>query len=672
MTEVASETVTLAQAIQMALAHHQSGRLPQAEAIYRQILKMEPNHPEALYFLGILAKQVGKYEIAAELIGRVLPVWADCAEAHYNLGDAHQSQGKLDEAVSCYRKALELKPDYAEAYGNLGIALRAQGKLDEAVDSYRKAIMFKPDHVEAYYNLGNVLQQQGKLDEAASCYRKALEIKPDYLKAYGNLGNVLRSQGRLVEALENFHKALIISPDSAEMHYNLGNVLKDQDRLDEAIESFHKALELKPDFAEAHNNLGNVLLAQGRLDEALDGFHKALVLKPDYAEAHNNVGTVLLQQGALDAALESFHDALRLKPDYAEACSNQGNVFKEKGELTAASSCYRQAMALDPAQETCRLNHGIFLLSVGDFKGWKEYEARWEGRAERKLKYPHPWWDGGDLGGKTILVWSEQGIGDELLYASLIPDMAKLAGKCVLECERRLVSLFARSFAEVEVIPRSTPPHSRTLDKDIMLQSPAGSLMRWLRPDVASFPSHEGYLKADADRVKHWKERFADLGGGLKVGICWTSGDRSAMASKHCIALEQWGPIFAVKGAEFVNLQYTDCREELAEAEQRFGIRIHRWDGLDLKNDLDEVAALTSALDLVIAVETAVPTLAGALGKAVWMMTPKNAGWKELGTGRMPWFPGMKLFHREWNETWDGVIGEVSRELAMLVSEEAS
>ena len=261
-------------------------------------------------------------------------------------------------------------------------------------------------------------------------------------------------------------------------------------------------------------------------------------------------------------------------------------------------------------------------------------------------------------------------MGDELLFASLIPDMARLTGGCVFECERRLVGLFSRSFPGVEVIPRSIPPHSRTQGTDITVQSPAGSLMRWLRPGLASFPQHSGYLKADEARVAHWKKQLAALGAGIKVGLCWTSGDRSAAASKHCMDLEQWGPILGAEGVVLVNLQYTDCREELAQAEQRFGVKIHRWDGLDLKNDLDEVAALTTALDLVITVETAVSMMAGALGKPVWMMALRNAGWKEFGSGRMPWFPDTKLFYREWDETWNGVIGAVSYELARLVAED--
>ncbi len=268
-------------AIQTALAHHQAGRLAQAEAIYRQILQTEPNHPDALHFLGVIALHAGKNEIAAELIGKAIRV-SPSRSMYYNLGNALQAQGKLDEAVKSYQKALALKADYVEAHINLGNVLQAQGRLDKAVEHYRKGISFKPNYAEAHYNLGTALQAQGKLDAAIDSFRKALLLKPDY----------------------------------AEAHYNLGNAFIDQGNLDAAVENYRKALSFKPDYAEVYNNLGNVLRKKGLMDAAVESYRQALLLKPNYAEAHIGLAVVSIDVGQFEAAQVALSKALELKPEH--------------------------------------------------------------------------------------------------------------------------------------------------------------------------------------------------------------------------------------------------------------------------------------------------------------------------------------------------------------------
>ena len=237
------------------MGHHAAGRLPEAGGLYRRILQADPKQPAALHLLGVIAHQVGKNDVAVELIG----------------------------------KAIAIKPDYAEAYSNLGLTLQDQGKLDEGIANYHKAIAIKPDHVEAHNNLGNALQQMGKLDEAAASYHRAIAIKPDYAEAYNNLGGVLHEQGRPSEAIASYRKALAIKPDYPVAHNNLGNALQAMGELAEAVASYHQALARKPDYADAHGNLGLALQAMGKLDEAVGSYHQALALKPDSDKAHSNL-----------------------------------------------------------------------------------------------------------------------------------------------------------------------------------------------------------------------------------------------------------------------------------------------------------------------------------------------------------------------------------------------
>jgi protein O-GlcNAc transferase len=312
----------VSKALQAALEHHQAGRLSQAEAHYRQILQAEANHSDALHYLGVIATQAGKHEIAVELIHKAISANPSSPIYCNNLGIALNEQGKLDEAIASFLQALSFKPDFAEAHYNLGLVQQKQGKLDEAIASHRKALSYKPDFAEAHNNLGVALKAQEKLDEAIASFLQALSFKPEFAEAHNNLGIALRAQENLDESIASFLQALSFKPDYAEAHYNLGNALRDQGKLDETVTSYHKALSFKPNFVEAHYNLGNALLKQGKLDEAVASHRKALSFKPDFAEAHNNLGVALQDQGKLDEAVASYRQAISFKPDYAGAYSN--------------------------------------------------------------------------------------------------------------------------------------------------------------------------------------------------------------------------------------------------------------------------------------------------------------------------------------------------------------
>jgi protein O-GlcNAc transferase len=314
--------VTIPQVFQIAVQRHQAGRLAEAEALYRQILAVQPNHADALMSLGIIALQAGRHELAVERIREAIVLDPRNPAAHSNLGVACRAMGRLGEAVAAFRQAIQLKPDYAEAHNNLGDALLQQCHPVEAVDVCRRSIELKPDYVEAHFNLGNALAAQGRLDEASAAYRRAVELRPGYLEAHNNLGAVLKDLGRFDEAIAVFGRAFRLQPDYPEGHNNLGNALKEQGKLNEAIAAFRRALELKPQYPEAHNNLGTALGEQGQVDEAAAAFQNALSLQPGFPEAHNNLGNALKDQGELDEAIASYRRALALKPHFAEAHSN--------------------------------------------------------------------------------------------------------------------------------------------------------------------------------------------------------------------------------------------------------------------------------------------------------------------------------------------------------------
>jgi len=313
---------TIAQALAIALEHHQAGRLPLAEQVYRQILSVEPQQADALHLLGVLAQQRGEHAVAVERIRQAIAVRPGDAAFHSNLAEAYRALGETAAAIACGEQALVLKPDYAEAHNNLGLALEAQGQPDAAIAHYRRALTLKPAYAEAHYNLGLALQTRGQTAEAIACYRRALHCRTDYAAAWHNLGVALAAEQRLDEAVACYRQTLQLNPADAEAHYNLGRAMQAQRHSADAIACFRRALELAPGLVAALRSLGGALKLQGQLSEARACYHQVLALTPDDAETYNDLGTIFQDQGDSAEAAACFEQARALQPTAAWLHSN--------------------------------------------------------------------------------------------------------------------------------------------------------------------------------------------------------------------------------------------------------------------------------------------------------------------------------------------------------------
>jgi tetratricopeptide (TPR) repeat protein len=661
-----------------AVAHHQAGRLSQAEALYRRIIAGQPNEAETLRLLGVIAHQRGCQEEAEQWARQAISACGrPVAEFCNTLGAVLAAQGKPGEAVRCYQEAVALKQDYPEAHQNLGRTLAALGRMEEAAPHFEKALHLRPGDATAHHDMGSVFAHRKMAAEAMACFEKAVQLDPRNADAWNNLGNTLHRQGRLAEAIACFRRALALQPALAAAHNNLGVMLQEQgarggdpQMAAEAMACFEKAVQLDPRNADAWNNLGNMRRARGRVAEAIVCVQKALALQPGFAAAYSNLGVMLHEQGKVDEAILSLQQALALEPNDAAAWSNLGNCLMEAQRFAEALSGYDRAIELQPGFLRARWHRSLVLFMTGEIeRGWIEYEWGWaDGQRTQPRPFGQPRWDGSPLIGTRLLFWGEQGVGDEIIWAGMIPE---LGDRHIVECEPRLVPLFARSFPGVEVIPREIPPHPTTALAD--LQIPAASAGRWLRASLDRFPRHHGYLRADPERVAHWRQWLDTLGPGLAIGICWRSGVTAGLRNLSCTNLQQWGSVLSVPGVHFINLQYDECRAELDQARAHFGVRIHEFSGIDLRQDLDDVAALTTALDLVVSTTTAVADMAGALGRPVWVLMLTSAGHGfTMGQHYVPWFPSMRLYERTWNEPWEPVLKRLSQDLADLASREAA
>lgn len=626
---------TVAEALSTAIHHHSAGNLSQAESIYRQILTSEPQNAAALHLLGVIAYQVGRNELAVDLIGRSLAVNPDSHEAVGNMANALKTLGRVDEAIAHYERAIGMCPTFRDALYNLGVTLEDAGRLDEAVAMYRRAISQSPGYVPSRYNLGNVLKALGRLDEAVATYREALALDPGHVDALNNLGSCLTELARPDEAIVCFRVALAAAPDFAVAHANLANALslwggarKDMAALDEAEASYRRAIALHPDHPDAHVGLGTLYYRRGKPAQAMEWFEAALALKPDMPEAYNNIGLALKMMGEIDRAIASYDRAIAVKPDMAEA----------------------------------HMARGMALLNVGRVaEGLDEVEWRWGTldfiRARRT--FDRPPWDGvADPTGKTILIWGEQGVGDQILWAAFVPEIVERAGRCIVECTAKLVPLFARSFPRAEVRAIDTTADAVRADFDYHL--PMGSLFRALD---ATAPRDKTFLFPDPERVAFWRRRLEALGEGPYVGLTWTSGSSVDSVQMHSYAqVDDWGASFAGTKGVFVNLQYGDREADLRKARQEYGVVLHAFKDIDLFDDLHDAAALVAALDAVVSVMTAVVGIAAGVGTPTWRLT-----WRRDSNNNVlydPAGPAVKILYRDTGETWEAAYREIASRLA--------
>lgn len=519
--------------------------------------------------------------------------------------------------------------------------------------------------------LGKLCGQSGELDRAFPHLQQAVALAPDFVGAHIALGNVHKLRGEAAAAAASYRTALALDPDCAPAFHNLGLLLKLQGRQEEALSHLKRAYELAPDLGDALKEWSLSLVQLGRFEEALEVLNEVLAGQPGFVQALICRGFVYQKMHHPQAALSSYEAALQLETGDAELFNNLAIVLQDLGRLDEALAHYDKAIALqaDPKLRQLPVFHrALARLLKGDWTAWDDYEARLESEDSPPRPESYPRWYGGDLAGRTILVYGEQGLGDELMFASCLPQVIAAAGHCVIECSPKLHGIFSRSFPTATVYAatpgRQVPPENRAGGIDC--ESPAGSLPRHLRRSAAAFPQHPGYLRAAPERIAYWRERLAALGPGLKVGISWQGGTHQTRSPLRSIPLPQWLPILNAAQAHFGSLQYGDCHDALGELAARHGMHVTHWQ--EAIDDYDETAALLCALDLVISVCTAVVHLGGALGRPVWIMAPYCPEWRYGFAGKgMPWYPSVRVFRQPSFGEWSPVIERVAAELKRAV-----
>ncbi|MCP4316518.1 MAG: tetratricopeptide repeat protein [Hyphomicrobiales bacterium] len=488
-----------------------------------------------------------------------------------------------------------------------------------------------------------------------------------------------RSVADRVRALREKHEAsaaevlcqrgLTESPDDEELLAHLGMICLDLGREQEAVDHLERSVGPGNHRSAYRVDLARAYFAAGRIADGVDQCELWLSQNPGSPALQIQIAKLLQNYNCLSEAEECYRNAIQSLPRNAEARLNLGNCLSGLGRIEDAEMELRRAIAIRPEYAEAHNALGLLLLSLGRFEhAWEELEWRWQTRklSNHERRFGHPRWNGEDLTTSRLLVWLEQGVGDEVFYAGILPDLVAAGFDCLVETDPRLVQLMRRSFPGTDFIARTDPPHGSARGSDISYEIAAGSLWGRFRRDRASLPA-KPYLRADPGRTGQIDGRLSKQSKDrLKIGVSWYSANpRSGV--RRSIPLVQWKSIFETQNCQFISLQYGGNSAEIAALREKHGIDILEDDTIDLWNDLDSVAALLSTLDLVISIDNSTVHMAGALGVPTWVLLASrhDARWLREGA-ECPWYAAVKLFRQEDFNDWSTVLETVASELGDL------
>ena len=535
----------------------------------------------------------------------------------------------LMKAKSCAYKGeiIEAQKLYETILKKFSNNLRAQQGL-AALKKYNinKNIQNPPQEViDQLVNLYNQGQFAVVVDQAEALIKQY----PTSILIWNILGATYIARGFFVKATEALQKVTELNPNYDIGFNNLGIALKNQGRVDEAVETFQKALLINPLSYEAFNNMGNTLQNNGKLDDAIKAYNEALFIKPNHAHSHNNMGGALEHKGKIEEAIVSYKKSISLNPTYADAHQNLGYLYLNNGKLK---------------------------------EGLDEIEWRWKTDifSGQKRNFLQPLWDGKQsLNGKRILIWHEQGVGDTINWSSVLPLVTNRAGHCILECQEKLIPLLKRSFPNVEVKPEDRSRDLKRDDFDYHL--PMGSLYKHFLQEITDNSKPDAHLIPDPDRVNHWIGRLNLLGKGPFIGISWKSANMSPIRLPNYSCISEWSQILSIPDITFINLQSKDFADDLAKVREELGVTIHNFDDLDQWNNIDDVAALCSAIDMVICNHGTVPLISGGVGTVTKLANWRQSSWNNILHN--PVGPSIDIFERDTLEPWEDVFKLISKDL---------
>jgi tetratricopeptide (TPR) repeat protein len=551
------------------------------------------------------------------------------------------------------------------------LSLHRRGRVAEATRMYSEILKSDSSNADALHLLGLATYQDGRLSEALELVFRAIETRPDAALFYFNAANILRDLNRLEDACRFFRASILLRSDNVDAYVGLGATLAMLGQHHEAIEQIEAALAVQPAHAEAWFNLGNSYKAVRMFDKALFSYDRAVHFRAHFPQAYNNSGTLLREIGRFDDAVDRLKSAVGLEPDYVYAWNNLGLAILDSGDPSQAMSCFRRALALDGDFANAKWNAALAALVLGQYSiGWPLFESRWQkdgGRWPKRWPTDTLWRGHENVNGRTVVLWSEQGLGDTIQFVRFAMKLHAIGATVNLVVPAPLVSIM-RSVKGVQNVFEEGHPLS-----PFDLHCPFMSLPLRFGTVLESIPWDGPYLRPDDSKVKVWRDRLSQS-NRIKVGFVWNGGYREhqpelwGVNERRNILLESMASALQQPQIDFYSLQ----KGEPAESQLR-GQVLSYWpqgNGYDFTEslkDFSDTAALIECMDFVVSVDTSTAHLSAAMGKPTWLLNRFDTCWRwMLSRSDSPWYPTMKVYRQPRPGDWKSVLQQVSSDLAAL------
>ena len=662
----------------------QSGKYDQAERRLEALIGDGDQSAETLHLLGLAKVHKGRRQEGLSMIERSILQAPDAAWMRVNRAAVHQGAGEHARAVSDLEIAVKLQPDSVEAWSNLAASHSILGDRQAAAEAARRAVALAPANANALTAYGNTLMQTDDCATAVEMYERALAIAPNSLstrlsryRALERLGSadqlpaetaeIARLLGaRVADAAAlkadpgAFDRAIAASVDNAAAPAAIiAMALATLGQYEDSLNYAEKACNHAPNDAHAWASQGIALFRLDQPEAAIEPFERTLELRPGWAEIRGALGNALWQAERFEDAVAVLERAVAQAPDASSIWASLGAARRDLRDVAGAEAAYAKALELAPTSGKVALSMALTQFRLKKFtEGAATYRRRWEtdGFADQVRPHKHTPWEGSDLEGKKILVYAEQGVGDEVMYASFLQRLIDQGAAVFLEANARMARLFRRSFPAISIGQSQNPALPAFRSDDFDFQCAGGDLMQLVAPTYEDLRPRGAYLKPDPEQVQALRRKYRAGGTDLLVGIAWQSGN-PVTGRARTAELNLWAPILELPGVRFVNLQYGDVAEDIMLAEQTFGASILQDPDLDAMRDLDGFAAQVAALDLVVSIDNSTVHFAGALGVPTLMLLNYEPDWRWFGADAgNPWYESVAHVRQEEPGVWGPVI----------------
>lgn len=670
--------------LNLGLAFYQENNFDEANKYFEEAIKLQSNYAEAYYCKGLSFQKKNELEKAIKNFSDAYNLNPNYFDPIFNLGSLYFNLGDYENAVIAYQKALSISQNNIDALNMLGYSFNELKRYEDAIDSFKKSLQIKPIQEDTLVGIAYAFMSISELDQAISIYSYVLDINPKNILALNNRANSFLLKQNYRGAIKDLDFLIGIKSDFPNAYATYGNVLTKLEKFDEALEKFGVALNLDENYSEAFQNRGMMFFLQKKYANAIEDFSEAIKIKSDYFDAYNGRGASYKGLKKFDFAMQDFNSANALNPNDPELLSNIAQLYEELGQQDKSLEMHKKAIKYGEVNSIVNYNFSLFLLNLKFFsEGWIRHQYRSYLDGTRKSLLAHRlelegrfkvWSNRAEKG--TLVILSEQGIGDQIIFLSLLSEISIIDNKIIVFISNKLLSLFKRSFPLIEFIG-ADDMHSKeewifrldSIGFDYFIFM--GDLGMIFRNSLADFKNQpKSFLEPDPLKNKSIN-LFLDKENKKICGLSWKSKSTSSGAEKS-IYLKDLINVLEIRELTFINLQYGEVEEEVKSIANEINVNINLVNNVDKFNNIDELASLIDACDYIVTTSNVTAHIAGGLGKNVYLLVPFASGklwyWHE-NDDQSIWYPSVKIFRQNKDGSWNNAITSVAKELKGIVNE---